>query len=59
MVINEVDDTDNTNGIFNLARRVKEDGRDIVGELCVRNDDGKVVYDENAIRNAWKAHSER
>ena len=58
MVINEVNYTDNPNGIFNLARQVKEDGRDIVGECCVRNDDGKIVYDENAIRDAWKANYE-
>ena len=54
-----VKDTASPNGIFNLARRVKEDGRDIVGERCVRNDDGKIVYDENAITDAWKAHYER
>ena len=59
MVISEVNETDNPNGIFNLAIQVKEDGRGIVGERCVRNDDGKIVYDENAIRDAWKAHYER
>ena len=58
LAINEVNDTANPNGIFNLARRVKEDGRDIVGERCVRNDDGKIVHDENAIRDASKAHYE-
>ena len=57
-MINEVTNTDNPNGIFNLARRVKEDGRDIAGERCVRNDDGKIMYDENAIRDAKKAHYE-
>ncbi|KAK4320812.1 hypothetical protein Pmani_008351 [Petrolisthes manimaculis] len=59
LVIDQVSDAENPNGIFNLARRIKEDGRDIVGERCVRKDDGTITYVDKEIRDAWRVHYDR
>ncbi|KAK4305368.1 hypothetical protein Pmani_022730 [Petrolisthes manimaculis] len=59
LVIDQVSDAENPNGIFNLARRIKEDGRDIVVERCVRKDDGTIAYVDKEIRDAWKVHYDR
>ena len=42
-----------------MARKMKSGQQDVVGETCIKDDDGRVVYDEEKISGAWKLHFER
>ena len=47
------------NRIFKVAKQMKKENSDIVGEQCVRNDDGRIVVGPEEIKNAWAAHYNR
>ena len=47
------------NNVFKIARKMKSENQDIVGEKCVRNDQGNIVYDDDAKLLAWKEHYHR
>ena len=45
--------------VFREAARVRKENRDIIGEQCVRNDSGRIVVDNEGLKEAWRAHYER
>jgi exonuclease III len=45
--------------IFKLAKQMKRDNQDVVGEKPVKNDAGELSLDEDAMKSAWKEHYER
>ena len=47
------------NFIFKLAKKFKHDNRDVVGEKCVRDDNGNPSYSDDAKKTAWMQHYER
>ena len=49
---------DKRNLIFKMARRMKNESQDIIGEKCVRDDNGVPVFDDASKCAAWKSHYE-
>ena len=47
------------NHIFKMATRLKGDNVDVVGEKCVRNDDGKLTLTINDKLKAWQSHYQK
>ena len=47
------------NFVFKLAQKLKNENQDVVGDKCVKDDDGKLAFDDHAKLNAWKSHYER
>ena len=47
------------NKIFKVAKQMKNENRDIVGEQCVRDDDGRIMVGSEDIKNAWRVHYNR
>ena len=45
--------------IFKLARRMKNDSRDVVGENCIRGDNGKLVFNNAELLQSWRSHYDR
>ena len=45
--------------IFKIAKHMKGTNRDVVGEKCVKNDDGNIAFSEEDIKNAWKSYHSR
>ena len=41
------------NWIFKMAKRLKQDNVDVVGEKCVRNDEGKLTLTVDDKVNVW------
>ena len=52
-------DKDQLNHVFRLASKMKFENQDIVGDKCIRDDDGNIAYDDAAKLKAWKDHYER
>ena len=42
--------------LFYLAKLIREQNQDTVGEKCVKNDDNKLAYSDTTKKNAWKKH---
>ena len=45
--------------IYRLAKQMRCDNQDVMGEKLVKNDAGQLSLDEEAKRAAWKEHYER
>ena len=51
--------SDSKNFISKLAKRTKRENQDIVGDKCVKNDEGCLTYHDSDKLKAWKNHYER
>ena len=49
---------DKLHHVFRLARKMRSESQDIIGEKCIRNDDGRIAYNENEKLDFWKNHYE-
>ena len=47
------------NQIFKEARKMKRENQDIVGDKCVKDDDGNMAFDDKSKLAAWKSHYEK
>ena len=47
------------NSMFCLARQMRQDNQDIIGDKCVKDDSGKLSTTDEAKKVAWKQHYER
>ena len=45
--------------VYRLARQMRRDNQDVMGEKPVKNDAGKLSLDEEAKKEAWREHYER
>ena len=45
--------------VFRIAKQMRKENKDIVGEKCIRNDSGKLAYSDDEKKIAWKQHYER
>ena len=45
--------------IYRLAKQLKNDKQDVVGEKPVKNDEGVLSLDDKSKKSAWKEHYER
>ena len=55
----KLESSDGKNFIFKLAKRMKCENQDIVGDKCMKNDEGCLTYIDSAKLKAWKGHCER
>ena len=45
--------------IFKIAKQLRKDNQDVVGDKCVKDDSGNLSFDNEAKKVAWKEHYER
>ena len=50
---------DNKENIFRVAKQMRTENRDVVGEKCVPGDDGNLSLDDESKKLAWKQNYER
>ena len=46
------------NGVFRLARQMRQTNQDIIGDKCVKDDVGNLSTSDEAKKAAWKQHYE-
>jgi hypothetical protein len=49
---------DKLNHVFRLARKMRSENQDIIGEKCIRNEQGIIAYEEKEKLDIWKNHYE-
>ena len=55
--LNDIDSDSNI--IYRIAKQMKQENKDIVGEKCIRDDDGVLAFNIEDKKKAWKQHYER
>ena len=55
--LNDIDSDSNI--IYRIAKEMKQENKDIVGEKCIRDDDGVLAFNVKDKKKAWKQHYER
>ena len=45
--------------VFRIAKQMRKENKDIVGEKCIRHNSGKLGYSDEEKEEAWKQHYER
>ena len=50
---------DQRNEVFKIAKQMKNTNQDVVGEKCIRNDEGNLASTEEEKKLAWKSHYEK
>ena len=48
-----------THIIYHIAKQMKQENKDIVGEKCIRDDNSVLAFNEEEKNKAWKRHYER
>ena len=49
----------NSDDVYRIAKQMKWENQDVVGDMCVRNDAGALALDDDAKKKAWQEHYER
>ena len=55
--LNDIDSDSNI--IYRIVKQMKQENKDIVGEKCIRDDDGVLAFNVEDKKKAWKQHYER
>ena len=55
--LNDIDSDSNI--IYRIAKQMKQENKDIIGEKCIRDDDGVLAFNIEDKKKAWKQHYER
>ena len=55
----DLNSNDKKKQIFKLARKMKDENQDIVGEKCIKQDNGSIVFSDTDKLAAWKSHYEK
>ena len=45
--------------VFRIASQMRKTNQDVVGDKCIRNDDGELSVSDDAKKQTWKEHYER
>ena len=54
-----INDNSDKTRIFKLAKKLKHDNADIVGEKCIRKDDGRLALTVDEKLKAWQSHYDK
>ena len=46
-------------GVYKIAKLIRKDSQDVVGDKCVNDDSGQLSVSDESKKNAWKQHYER
>ena len=52
-------DKDSRNNAFKVANQIRAESKDVIGDPCIKNDQGQKVFSEKDKLEAWKEHYER
>ena len=58
-LLESLNGVDGQEKVFEMARQVKNESKDIVGEQCVRDDNGRIMINNEEIKKAWREHYNR
>jgi len=58
-LLDKLNTAEGRNEVFRLAKQMRGENRDVIGEQCVRNDEGRIVEGNDDIKEVWREHYSR
>ena len=55
----DLDREDGKGDVFRLAKQLVNKNRDVMGASCVKNNDEKIVFEEDKHLKVWRAHYDK
>ena len=55
----DLEGEDRKGNVFRLAKQLVSKNRDVVSTSCVKDDDGKIVVEEDKLMEVWRAHYDK
>src|SRR5271163_415965 len=55
----ELEKEDEKGKVFRMAKKMGEKNKDVVGGGCVKDQEGKIVVEEERIKEVWRAYYEK
>ena len=55
----DLEGEDRKGNVFRLVKQLVSKNRDVVSASCVKDDDGKIVVEEDKLMEVWRAHYDR
>jgi len=58
-LVEKIEEEDGKSNVFRVAKQMREKNRDIVGDGCIKDDEGKVVVEQDGLQEVWRKHFEK
>ena len=55
----DLEGEDGKGNVFRLTKQLESKNRDVVSASCVKDDDGKIVVEEDTLMEVWRAHYDK
>ena len=55
----KIKDIETDTHIYCIAKQMKQENKNIVGEKCIRDDNGVLAFNEEEKKEVWKQHYQR
>jgi hypothetical protein len=55
----KLDEEDGKGNVFRVAKQLVRKNRDVVGEGCIKDTDGKIVVEDDKLMEVWRAYYDK
>ena len=58
-LVEKLEEADGKGNVFRVVKQMVTRNRDVVGDGCIKGEDGKVVFDPDGLKEVWRRHFEK
>jgi hypothetical protein len=58
-LVEKLEEADGKGNVFRVVKQMVAKNRDVVGDGCIKDEDGKVVVDPDGLKDVWRRHFEK
>ena len=55
-LVEMLEEADGKGNVFRVVTQMVARNRDVVGDGCIKDEDGKVVVDQDGLKDVWRRH---
>ena len=58
-LVEKLEEEDGKGNVFRVVKQMVAKNRDVVGDGCIKDEDGKVVVDQDGLKDVWRRYFEK
>src|SRR5271156_2730700 len=58
-LVEKLEEADGKGNVFRVVKQMVARNRDVVGDGCIKDENGKVVVDQDGLKDVWRRHFEK
>ena len=58
-LVNELESTERKKNVYNVAKQMAKSRQDVVGVNCVKDANGKVLVENDQVKEEWRKYMEK